>query len=123
MPKITVSRIDAITPKDQFDYVVVNTEMTLDDALIHSAIEKLPNWLRGGGKGWVICENQPVIDLVTSRCQSLGFDVEVMQYTDPAAMVDPEGFPQTLQIDPFTPAAKAIGNDAAIGGESGDDGN
>jgi 16S rRNA G966 N2-methylase RsmD len=117
------SVLAAIAPKDQFDYVVMNTEMTLDDALIRSAIEKLPNWLRGGGKGWVICENQQVIDLVISRCQSLGFDVEVMQYTDPAAMVDPEGFPQTLQIDPFTPAAKASGRDAASDGESADDGN
>jgi 16S rRNA G966 N2-methylase RsmD len=97
----------AIAAKEQFDYVVVNTEMTLDEALILLVIERLPNWLRGAGKGWVICENEQVKALVTARAQSLGFGVEVMPRSDTTVAVNPEAFPQTLQIDPFTPAARA----------------
>jgi 16S rRNA G966 N2-methylase RsmD len=119
------SVLAAIKPKEQFDYVVVNTEMTLGEPLIRLVIEQLPNWLRGGGKGWVICENQQVIDLVTSRCQSLGFGVDVMQYSDTTVAVDPASFPQTLQIDPFTPAARAAAKSEAnvksqTSAESGD---
>lgn len=110
------SVFSVIEPKEQFDYVVVNTETTLDDALILMAIEQLPNWLRGGGKGWVICENESTKALVTARCQSLGFNVEMMQHSDPTQAVAPLAFPQTLQIDPFTPAAKA----AATSSESVD---
>lgn len=112
------SVLSAIEPKKQFDYVVVNTETTLDDALILVAIEQLPKWLRGGGKGWVICENEQTIALATTRCHSLGFHVEAMRYSDPTMPFDPEAFPQTLQIDPFTPAAKAAAN-----AESADGGN
>jgi hypothetical protein len=101
------SVLAAIKPKEPFDYVVVNTETTLDDAVILMAIEQLPNWLRGGGKGWVICEKESTVALVTARCQSLGFNVEMMQHSDPTRAVAPLAYPQTLQIDPFTPAAKA----------------
>ncbi|HBJ36293.1 MAG TPA: hypothetical protein DDZ51_16385 [Planctomycetaceae bacterium] len=97
----------AIAPKERFDFVVVNTETMLDEATNLVAIEHLPKWLLGGGKGWVICENEQIKAVVTQRCQTLGFDVETMHYSDLTVAVDPMVFPQTLQIDPFTPATKA----------------
>ena len=103
----------AIAAAERFDYVVVNTETTLDKPLILAAIEQLPKWLRGVGKGWVICETEQTKAWVTASCQTLGFQVVTVQSTDKTFVIDPEAFPQTLQIDPFTPAAKTPPANAA----------
>jgi 16S rRNA G966 N2-methylase RsmD len=109
----------AIAATERFDYVVVNTETTLDEPLILAAIEQLPTWLRAGGKGWVICETEQTKAWITERCQTLGFQVITITSTDKTLAIDPAAFPQTLQIDPFTPAAVAKAASEASEPDSG----
>jgi len=111
--------VSAIAAAERFDYVVVNTETTLDEPLILAAIEQLPNWLRAGGKGWVICETEQTKASVTERCQALGFQVVTMRSADKTLAIDPAAFPQTLQIDPFTAAAVAKAASEASEPDSG----
>jgi len=88
------------------------------------AIQRLPTWLRGGGKGWVICETPAAKEFVIAKCGALGFAVETMRHSDPAMSTALESFPQTLQIDPYTAAAKSATRAAvAGGGETTNDGN
>jgi predicted RNA methylase len=109
----------AIAATERFDYVVVNTETTLDEPLILAAIEQLPTWLRAGGKGWVICETEQTKAWIIERCQTLGFQVITITSTDKTLAIDPAAFPQTLQIDPFTPAAVAKAASEASEPDSG----